>query len=418
MIRDVAVHAWPRRLNRFFQVVETQKEEGPSMRYRGSILGGLLKLIDRRQFAALVERHDGDAYDKKFDSWNHLVCLIGSQLSGAGSLRELEATWQANAHHHYHLGVGELRRSTLSDANQRRPTAIFADLFSLLVKQASRSVRRDGEEMVRLIDATPIPLGKVVQWARSNGRIRGLKLHVVYDPKADLPDRLSITQATVNDITFGREVPIEAGVTYVFDKAYCHYGWWTEIDRAGACWVTRRKTNAHFRTIRRRPLGTSVGDGFTVLGDAEVTLARQRRAKLPIALRRIRLRRHADNKVMELLTNDMSRPAADIASLYKARWQIELLFRWIKQHLNIRRFLGTSNNAIRLQILAAMIAFLLLRMVARLHRIAGPAIRFSQLVAHCLFVRKPIDRINKPPEINPSKPDRHVNTNQLCFNYA
>ena len=388
------------------------------MQYRGSILGGVLKLIDRRQFAALVERHDGDAYDKKFDSWNHLVCLISGQLSGAASLRELEAAWQANAHHHYHLGVGPLRRSTLSDANQRRPTAIFADLFNLLVKQAGSLARRDGKEMVRLIDATPIPLGKAVQWAQSNGRIRGLKLHVVYDPKADLPDRLSITAATVNDITLGREVPIEAGMTYVFDKAYCHYGWWTEIDRAAAYWITRRKTNAHFRTICRRPLGTGAGDGFTLLGDTEVVLAQQRRAKLPIALRRIRLRRHADGKIMELLTNDMSRPAADIAGLYKVRWQIELLFRWIKQHLNIRRFLGTSDNAIRLQILAAMIAFVLLRMVARLHRSTMPAIRFAQLVSQCLFVRKTIARIDKPPEVNPSRPQRHDNTNQLSFSYA
>jgi putative transposase len=388
------------------------------MLYRGSILGGLLKLIDRRQFAAIVDRHRGDAYDKCFDSWNHLVCLIGGQLSGAGSLRELEAAWQANAHHHYHLGVGRLRRSTLSDANQRRPTAIFADLFGLLAKQADSSTRRDGGQMVRLIDATPIPLGKVVEWAQSNGRIRGLKLHVVYDPKADLANRLSITAATVNDIAFGREVPIERGVTYVFDKAYCHYGWWTEIDQAGAYWVTRRKANAHFRTMRRRRLGTAHGDGFTLLDDSEVALANQRRAKLPIALRRIRLRRHADGKFIELLTNDMSRPAADIASLYKARWQIELLFRWIKQHLNIRRFLGTSDNAIRLQILAAMIAFLLLRMVARLHRIAGPAIRFAQLVGQCLFVRKPISRIDKPPEVNPSRPRPQHNTNQLCFCYA
>ena len=385
------------------------------MQYRGSILGGLLKLIDRRQFAALVDRHRGDAYDKSFDSWNHLVCLIGGQLSGAGSLRELEAAWQANAHHHYHLGVGRLRRSTLSDANQRRPTAIFADLFSLLAKQAGGSARRDGTEMVRLIDATPVPLGKVVQWAQSNGRIRGLKLHVVYDPKADLPERLSITPATVNDI--GRQVPIETGVTYIFDKAYCHYGWWTEIDRAGAYWVTRRKTNAHFRTIRHRQLARCKGDGFTILSDADVVRATKGNVRLDIAMRRIRLKRD-NGQTLDLLTNDCERSAVEIAALYKARWQIELLFRWIKQHLNIRRFIGTSDNAIRLQILAAMIAFLLLRIAARLHRVATPAIRFAQLVGQCLFVRKPIDRIDKPPLVNPHRTASATDPNQLNFSYA
>ena len=388
------------------------------MRYRGSIFGALLKLIDRRRFDAIVDGHNGNAYDKKFDSWKHLVCLIAGQLSGAQSLRELEAAWQANAHHHYHLGVGKLRRSTLSDANQRRPPAVFADLFGLLVGQARGQLKREGKHLVRLIDATPIPLGKLVAWAQWNGRIRGLKLHVVYDPKADLPERLAITPATVNDISFGRQVPLEAGQTYVFDKAYCHYRWWTEIDRAGACFVTRRKTSARLRTLRLRPLAHRQGDGFTVLKDAEVKLASQGDSRLDMALRLIRVRRHDGGAIVELLTNDTERSAVEIAALYKGRWQIELLFRWIKQHLNIRRFFGTSENAIRLQILAAMIAFLLLRIAARLHGITKPAIRFAQLVGHCLFVRKPIDRIDRPPEVNPRRTTIATNPNQLQFRYA
>jgi putative transposase len=387
------------------------------MQYRVSIFGELLKLIDRRQFAAIVDRHAGDAYDKSFDSWSHLVCLVGAQLSGAGSLRALQAAWQANAHHHYHLGVGQLRRSTLSDANQRRPPAVFGDLFSLLVGLANGRLRREGRQMVRLIDATPIPLAMLADWAQWNGRIRGLKLHVVYDPIADLPERLSIT-ATVNDITFGRQVPIEPGVTYVFDKAYCHYGWWTAIHQAKAYFVTRRKTNAHLRVVCWRSRHRADREGFTILSDAEVKLARPRRAKLDVPLRRIRLRRHADGKILELLTNDMTRSAGAIAALYKQRWQIELLFRWIKQHLNIRRFLGRSENAIRLQILAAMIAFLLLRIAARLHRITLTPIRFAQLVGHALFVRKPIDRIDRPPDVHPSRPRPNPNPNQLCFRYA
>jgi putative transposase len=388
------------------------------MRYRGSIFGGLLKVIDRRQFDAIVDRHDGNAYDKSFDSWSHLVSLLCGQLSGARSLRELEAAWQANAHHHYHLGVGPLRRSTLSDANQRRPPAIFIDLFNLLVRQMQGPLRREGDALVRLIDSTPIPLGQVAEWVRWNGRIRGLKLHVVYDPAEDMPERLSITAANVNDISFRSDVPIEASCTYVYDKAYCHYGWWAEIDRAGACFVTRRKINAHFRAVHRRPIDNAQGDGFTILDDAEVRLAKPRRASLDIAIRRIRLKRHADGKTMDLLTNDHTRSAAEIASLYKARWQIELLFRWIKQHLNIRRFLGNSENAIRLQILAAMIAFLLLRIAARLHRLALKPIRFAQLVGQCLFLRKPIDRIDKPPPVNPATAIAKTHPDQLRFSYA
>lgn len=387
------------------------------MRYRGSILGGLLKQIDRRQFGAIVDRYNGDAYDKCFDSWSHLVSLICGQLSGAGSLRELEATWNANAHHHYHLGVGRLRRSTLSDANRRRPPEIFAELFAVLAGQAGGRLRSEGEELVRLIDSTSIMLDRRVQWARWNGRIRGLKLHVLYDPKADLAGQLSITSATTNDLAFAHEVPIERGMTYVFDRAYCHYDWWAKIDQAGALFVTRYRANCRLRILERRPLTDPSGDGFTVLSDTDVErAARSAPEDFKLPLRLIRIRRRG-GKRLTLLTNDTKRSATEIAALYKARWQIELLFRWIKQHLNIRRFLGTSQNAVRLQVLAAMIAFILLRIAARLHRSSIPPIRFAQLVGYCLFVRKPINRIDKPPEVNPTA-RRALNVNQLTFAYA
>ena len=371
------------------------------MRYRGSILGSLLKPIDRRQFGAIVDRCKGDAYDKSFDSWSHLVSLICGQLSGARSLRELEAMWNANAHHHYHLGVGRLRRSTLSDANRRRQPEIFAELFAVLARQAGGRLRSEGQELVRLIDSTSIMLDRKVQWARWNGRIHGLKLHVLYDPKVDIAEQLSITSATTNDVAFSHEVPIERGTTYVFDRAYCRYAWWAQIDRADAHFVTRYKASCRFRTINRRAIADREGDGFTVLGDTEVVRSARSGASFDIPLRLIRIKRRG-GKRLTLVTNDMTRPAVEIAALYKARWQIELLFRWIKQNLNIRRFLGTSQNAVRLQILAAMIAFTLLRIVARLHRSTIPAIRFAQLIGHCLFVRKPILRIDKPPEVNPS----------------
>ena len=209
------------------------------MRFAPSIFGQLLEAIDRRQFQALVDRHDGDAYDKSFRSWDHLVALIYAQLCGSSRLRGLEAGWNANSQHHYHLGSGPLMRSTLSDANRRRPVALFAEAFGLVAGLLDRQTRREGAEMLRLIDSTPIPLGKLCDWAKSNGRIRGMKVHVVYDPKADCPRILDITDANVNDAQIGRQITIEAGATYVFDKGYCHYGWWTAIAEAGSIFVTR-----------------------------------------------------------------------------------------------------------------------------------------------------------------------------------
>lgn len=387
------------------------------MRYDHSVFGRLLKPISRRNFASIVERHDGDAYDKSFKSWDHLVALIFAQLSGIDGLRGLAGVWNANAHHHYHLGTAELRRSTLSEANARRPLAVFTETFEMLSGLADRTLKRDGKEMLRIMDATPIPLDKLVTWADWNGRTRGLKLHVVYDPRRDHPRRIEITPSTVNDLSVGEGAPIEAGATYIFDKAYCKYGWWTRIHQAGSIFVTRPKTNVSFKVARQRKLDKIKGDGFTVLGDAEIKLASQGRAKLQIPLRRVRIRRD-DGGVLAIITNDFKRSAIEIAALYKTRWQIELLFRWIKQHLKLKKFMTRSENGIRLQIVAAMIAYLLLRIAARESRLTIPAIRFAELIAGCLFVRKTIAKIDKPPDVHPSKAKHFTHPGQLELAYA
>jgi len=401
--------------NRSFLVVETQK--GPSMRYVDSIFGSLLKPIDRRRFQAIVERHNGDAYDKSFKSWDHLVALVFAQFSHADSLRGLELGFNANAHHHYHLNVGKLSRSTLSDANARRPVEVFAQTFAMLAEMADRQTRREGAEMVRLIDASPIPLGKMCKWAKSNGRIRGMKMHVVYHPQDDCPRCVEVTPANVNDVEIGRQVPLEAGATYVFDKGYYHFGWWKKINDTKAFFVTRPKVSTRFRATKRRYLRKIIGDGFRIVDDAEVALTSKGDSRLPIPLRRIRVKRDQGGTIT-LITNDLTRTAVEIAALYKGRWQIELLFRWIKQHLDIRTFLGTNETAIRLQIFAAMIAYLLLRFAARANCVKIPVLRLAELICQRLFMRKPIAEIDKPPPVNPSKRKSKLSPDQLGFCYA
>jgi IS4 transposase len=387
------------------------------MHFTPSIFGKLLEPINRRQFQAIVERHDGDAYVKCFTSWDHLVALVFAQLCASTSLRGLEASWNANSQHHYHLGSGPLVRSTLSDANLRRPVAIFAETFALVAGQLDRNTRREGTAMVRLIDSTPIPLGKLYDWAKSNGRIRGMKMHVVYDPGTDHPRILDITDANVNDAQIGRMIVLEAGAIYVFDKGYCHYGWWAAIAAAQSIFVTRPKTNMALKLVSDRPIKDAKGDGFTVLEDAEVSLASKSDSKLPIRLRRLIVQRQ-EGDTITLLTNDLERSAVDIAQLYKGRWQIELLFRWIKQHLKIRKFLGYNDNAIRLQLFAAMIAYALLRIAARACRITIPILRFTELVTQCLFERRRIDAIDRPPPINPSRRRDRTSPDQIGFAYV
>jgi IS4 transposase len=387
------------------------------MRFSDSIFGHLLKPISRRWFDGVVERHDADAYDKTFGSWDHLVALIFAQVSGIEGLRGLEAAWNAHSNHHYHLGVGGLARSTLSDANARRPLAVFAETFSMLAGLSDRKFRREGEAMLSLIDSTPIPLGQVIEWARSNGRIKGLKLHVVYDPATDTPSHIDITDANVNDVSIGEQFPIAPDVTYVFDKAYCKYPWWTAIHDAGATFVTRQKKNSKFRATGWRKVGKHRGDGFRIIDDAEVRFVSKGDSKLSIPLRRIRVRRDNGAKIT-LVTNDMTRSAIEIAAFYKRRWQIELLFRWIKQHLHIESFLGRNPNAVRLQIVAAMIAYLLLRLAARENLVKIPIIRLAGLVATRLFMRAAIAHIDKPPHVHPATAKPKYSLDQMEFRYA
>jgi putative transposase len=400
---------------RSFQVVETQK--GPRMRFIDSTIATLLKPIDRRWFQSVVDRYGADIYDKTFKSWDHLVALIFAQLSHVDGLRGLETAFNANANHHHHLNVGQLRRSTLSDANARRPTGIFAEVFATLSKAADRQMRREGAELVRLIDSSPVPLGKVCGWARWNGRIRGMKMHVVFDPKADCPRRVEVTAAIVNDVEIGRQTGLKAGATYVFDKGYCHFGWWKNINDTGAFFVTRAKVNLRLRTTRRRFVRKRCGEDFKIIDDAEVRLVSKGDSRLEIPLRRIRLKR-AEGGPITLITNDLKCSAIEIAQLYKARWQIELLFRWIKQHLAIRKFIGNNENAIQLQILAAMIAYLLLRIAARLHRLTIPLLRLVELVSQRLFMRGLLANIDKPPPVNPSKRTPRASPDQLELCYG
>jgi putative transposase len=389
------------------------------MRFSPSILGKLVEVIDRRRFQAIVDRHKADAYRKSFKSWDHLMALVFAQLNGSSGLRGLRTAWNANSQHHYHLGCGKLARSTLSNANNKqRPVKVFAETFDMLVGQLDRHMRHDGAEMVRLIDSTPIPLGKLCDWAKSNGRIRGMKMHVVYDPKADCPRILDMTDANVNDAEIGRTLSIEPGAAYVFDKGYCHYGWWKAIAAAGSHFVTRPKSNMGLEPVLRRRVAHPRGNGFAILEDCEVRFASKGDSKLPIKLRRIRLRRDEGGGVITLLTNDLDRSAVEIGELYKGRWQIELLFRWIKQHLNIGKFLGNNDNAIRLQLLAAMIAFVLIRIAARKHRVTIPILRFTDLVRQFLLERRRIESIDKPPPVNPSRKKDKSSPDQWAFAYA
>ena len=362
------------------------------MRHHNSVLHGLLKHLPMDEFERLVKAHGADARVRRLSSMSQLVALIYAQTSGASSLREVEAGLQSHAARLYHLGASPVRRSTLSDANAQRPAAVFTELFAQMVKQLHRGLRRKVTEATYLIDSTGLPLSGRSRWAQFSAGVFGAKLHVIYDPDADCPIYAQVSPAKVNDITAAQVMPIEPGATYVFDLGYYDYAWWAALDAQACRIVTRFRASTPLSVSEERPLP----EGSDILsGHLPARQAKSRKNPMPQAVREVRLRTET-GKVLRILTNDLDAPAQAIADLYKRRWQIELFFRWVKQTLKITRFLGTSENAIRIQIAVALITFLLLRLAHATQSAIRHPLLFARLIRHNLMQRKRIDRLLGP----------------------
>ena len=327
------------------------------------------------------------------------MALLYAQLSGAQSLREIEAGLSSHRARLYHLGMQPPARSTLADANAVRPSAVFSGLFAHMVGQASRGQRKKLGEAVRLIDSTGLKLSGLSGWASFSTGVCGAKLHVVYDPDADRPLYAALTTARVNDITAAKQMPIEAGATYVFDLGYYDYGWWAELDQAGCRIVTRFKKNTPLVRLEDLPLERGSPVLSDRIGYLPERLARSRKNPFGNPVRELSVRTET-GKELRILTNDLDLPAEQIADLYKRRWQIELFFRWIKQTLKIRHFLGASENAVRIQLAVALIAFLILRLAQAAAKTVESPLAFARLVRANLMHRRPIDALlDKPPPI-------------------
>jgi hypothetical protein len=300
-----------------------------------------------------------------------------------------------------------VKRSTLADANAKRPSALFAEVFHMLLgKLTGNRAAGEARDLVQLIDSTSVRLSQTLSgWAHFNARAHaGVKLHVVYDPAAELPTYFAVTPARRNDIVAAHDMPIRAGATYVFDLAYYDFGWWAAIDAAGARFVTRLKDNTRPTLLEERelpPAEAAPDDGAAaILCDRIVRLARHVKAgKNPYTkpIREIVIKLETGRK-LRLATNDLDSPARAIADLYKTRWQIELFFKWIKQNLKIKRFLGTSENAVTLQIITALIAYLLLALIRQACCAAHGLTRLAQLVRANLLHTKTIAELFQPPD--------------------
>jgi len=366
------------------------------MRHHNSVFHGLLKHVPWDVFEGLVKAHAADRRVRRLSTKSQLVALLYGRLEGAVSLREIEAGLESHKSRLYHLGAAPARRATLADANAVRPCALFAELFAVMAARAHRPLRRAVAEATYLIDSTGLRLDRrSLDWARFSAKVCGVKLHLVYDADADRPIYAAITPARVNDITPAQTMPVEPGATYVFDLGYYDYAWWAKLDAEGCRIVTRYKRNTALVVIEELP----VAEGSTILSDRIGFLPyRQgagRRNPMRQAVREVQVKTDA-GKLLRILSNDLDESAQEIAALYKRRWAIELFFRWVKQTLRITRFLGTGENAVRIQIAVALIAFLLLRLAQAAQKAVASPLRFARLVRANLMHRKPIDRLLDP----------------------
>jgi IS4 transposase len=381
------------------------QQRANAMPHKNSVFHGILKHVPWAAFERLVQRHEADVGVRTLDSKTQLIALLYGQFSGAKSLREIVDGLASHAVRLYHAGGKPVKRSTLSDANAQRPSGLFGALFALLVGQAQRGLRRDLANLTYVIDATSLPLSGLSGWARFSAGVCGAKLHVIYDPDADRPIYASVSPAKVNDITAAKDMPIVPGATYVFDLGYYDYAWWAALDAAQCRIVTRLKKNTPLAVIEE----LAVPAGSNILSDRIGFLpgrqARSRRNPMQGALREIRARTET-GKVLRILSNDLDASAAAIAALYKRRWAIELLFRWIKQTLRIKHFIGTSENAVRIQIFVALIAFMLLRLAQATQQAIKSPLQYFRLVRANLMQRRRIDRLLEPepePVLNPAQ---------------
>jgi IS4 transposase len=350
-------------------------------------------------FNRCVERHNADKGCKRFHHWDHLLALVYAQLSGAPSLRALELGFNGHALHHGQLHTGDVHRSTLAWASKRRSAVVFDDTAAWLMGQVSRKLRQDASALMCLLDSTSITLkGRGFDsWTleNRNRNTQGIKLHVLLDAKTHAPLWHDFSDPNVNDVTQAWQVPLQRKALYVFDKGYCDYNWWAQIDGVGARFVTRIKSNAGIESVKNLPIPEEAQG--VVLDDEIVRFKHRQLGKGRVnyytkVLRRVRLRRPDKDTPLVLVTNDLESSALEIGQRYKERWEIELFFKWMKQHLKIKAFFGRSRNAVHIQTVSALIAYLLVALYKQAHRVKHTLWHCLSLITATLF---------EPPVVDP-----------------
>ncbi len=374
---------------------------------QSSVFSQVIKLVPRTEFQSLVHKHCGDHGIRSLDCWTWFGSLLFGQLTGHDSIRAIERVFAVSNSHMSKLGFREVKRSTLADANRTRSLDLLEDLFHLILKKAqSVAPKTNGFKFtgqVLALDSTTIELClNLSPWAKFHHDKGATKLHTAIDIAGDLPQFSVITNGRVHDIRAAREqMSFKSGTVVVFDRGYVDYAWLHELNKAGVWFVTRQKSNCRFKVLESNATNRTRGH----ICDQVIYLKSQRGSAYCGKLRRISYRDPDTNKRLTFLTNRFDLATQTICDLYKARWKVELFFKTMKQYLRIKKFLGTSANAVKAQILVALIAYLLIQIlrfslktsisIPDTMAVVGTLLLFKQPLATLLGS---LPRVNRHPE--------------------
>jgi len=380
------------------------------------IFAQLTDFLPRRVFDRIVDKYDGNKRVRSFTCWNQMLCMVFGQLTARDSMRDLMLSLEAHHSKYYHLGFGStISRRNLGTANEKRNCKIFEEFAYVLIAEARRSCYREDFEIevdgnVYALDSTTIDLClNIFWWAEFRKHKGGIKLHTLFDIKTSIPSFLHITTAKVHDVNIMDIIPYEKGSFYVADKGYTDFLRLHRIHANGSFFVISAKDNLQFKRMYSRGVDKSTGVLNDNIGKLVVYKSR---TEYPEKLRRIKYYDSEHDLNLVFLTNNMDLSASDIALLYKKRWSVELFFKWMKQHLKIKSFWGTTLNAVKIQMYCAVIAYCLVALVGNKLKVNRTIYEILQILSISLLDKAPVKEILTRCDYNNVK---ELKNNQLII---
>ena len=360
------------------------------MKYQQTVFGQLLTLVPREIFQKLVEKYNGDYKTHKLDCWTQFVTMFYAQLKQRNSLRDIETGLEVQCNKLYHLGmIQPIKRSTLSDANNKRSYHIYEETFNYLLNrcQTTQRGRKSFKNPIQSIDSTTIELcHSLYPWTKYRVKKGGIKLHMKLDHDTDLPDFLCVTDANTSDLAVGKSINFKPDSILIFDRGYYDFNWFYTLHKQGIIFVSRVKKNFTYQKIGQH----KIEEETNIISDEDVFIPGPTSHRKRCYLDPIRLVTYQDpenGEIIRFLTNSENFNPKTIVEIYKQRWKIETFFKWIKQHLKIKSFLGTSKNAVMSQIWIAMIVYLVIWYLKQQVQYSAPLIKLSRILNESLFER-------------------------------